>query len=139
MIKSNNSLESKEDIKTRVHNLENFFKKKMLRSVSGHLFNRLAKLLKQDTEKIVEQSIVNNLPTKRGEFNPYQVFDFFCRCFFFVRFLCATCSYKMEHLWTKYFDGSLNRADLSWWEKIDMQLILHWRSSMRYQRMGLYD
>lgn len=57
----------------------------MLRSVSGYLFGRLAKVLKQDSQQLVEQSIANNLPTKRGEFNPYQVFDFLC-CSFFCKY-----------------------------------------------------
>jgi ubiquinol-cytochrome c reductase subunit 7 len=87
----------------------------MLRSLSGHVLKYLTAFTSKDLAAMTKPII----PRVRGEFNVYEVFP-------------------IQQPWYRY--SLLKDEELTWWEKIDKQAVLMWRSGMRYEQFGLlYD
>ncbi|KAL9654777.1 hypothetical protein ABK040_008571 [Willaertia magna] len=98
----------------------------MLRGLAATAYRHINEVLmlnKSVLPKAFQPSILEealqHAPTKRGEFNVYEVF-------------------KVENPWTKYME--IPSADLALWEKVDKTLVLSYRKAMRYEQFGLlYD
>lgn len=89
----------------------------MIQSFSKLFSRRVGNALRADKKEVAE--IINSaIPTRRGEFNVYNI-------------------YPLQYPWNKYANSGLTNADLTWWEKVDKLMVTRRWQRNYYRQLGL--